>query len=123
MPDYIDKSNALDWASKHSTNERITRFCEMLTQYGSDDVPTELLTNLLSDNNGCWFCIEKTKPRQETRSFEVYFIDRKFIEVRATKVIAALCKRDRDGLVKVNYWCDLESTIKGIDPYATIRRF
>ena len=124
MPDLIDKSNALEWASQNSHCERITRYCEFLSVHGSGEVDVRHLKNVLESAMGCvWICVEKTKPRQSTRSFEVYIMGRNFVEQRATTLLAAVCRPDRNGLVKVNFWAELEQAIKYIDPYATVRRF
>ena len=122
MPDMIDKSNALDWASANNVSDRIMRYCEFMALHGRDSIPVKILKGFDTDN--CvWLCIEKTGERQTTRSFEVYVMGKNFVETRMTVPIAAVCKVDRNGLVKVNFWTELEQVIKFVDPYATIRRF
>lgn len=127
MPDLIDKSNCIAWLAmveNRCLNERTQRYVEYLSLHGVDSVSTLHLINSLGyEKDVVWLCVEKTKTRQLTRSFEVYIMPTNFIENRVTTILSAVCRVDKDGMVKVNYWHELEHAIKYIDPYATIRRF
>lgn len=131
MPDMIDKTNALKWFDNfNKTYEGDTKiafmraYVEFMALHGTEDVSTAHLENISSIINDCdafaWMVVDKTKERQSTHSFEVYIIDERLLEHRVTRLIAAICRQDKQGQVKVNHRFEVDQALKALDPYARI---
>lgn len=131
MPNLIDKTNALEWFNALATScEGATKiqfmrlYVEFMALHGTGDVSTVHLENIADTINDCdayvWIVVDKTKERQSTYSFEVYIMDERFVESRVTRLIAVVCREDRQGQVKVNYRFEVDQVIKALDPYAKI---
>lgn len=122
MPDFIDKFNAIAFAENNPIMGPNARaYCECLARWGRFDVSADTIKFFDSELDCFFLCVEKTKTRQNTRSFEVYMITSDLMDYRMTYLLSALCGKDREGQVKVNYRCELDQMLKLINPNAQIK--
>jgi hypothetical protein len=131
MPQYIDKTSALAWLDSQDTAHMtgckaqfLTLFCEYLAVHGTQDVSVQHLESVASFIDNATHIIvvtvDKTKQRQETKSYEVYILDQALEDIRATTLFAALYRSDKNGCVKVNYRCELDQAFRATIPLVRI---
>jgi hypothetical protein len=122
MPDFIDKFNASAFAeSNPSMGPNARGYCECLAKWGRDEVASDTIKFFDISEDYFFLCVEKTKPRNNTRSFEVYMIASNLMDYRITHLVSALCGKDREGQVKVNYRFEVDQMLKLINPDAQIK--